>query len=45
MPQLIQDHVRQGWEIQIREAIQAYGYGSEEMDNEWLDASLTDDDE
>ena len=35
--------VRQGWEKQIREAIQTYG--SEEMDSEWLDAPLTDDDE
>lgn len=43
MPQLIQNCVRQGWEKQIREAIQAYG--SEEMDSEWLDAPLTDDDE
>lgn len=34
---------RQGWEKQIREAIQAYG--SEGIDNEWLDAPLTDDDE
>lgn len=34
---------RQGWEKQIREAIQAYG--SEEMDREWLDAPLTNDDE
>jgi hypothetical protein len=43
MPQLVQNCVRQGWEKQIREAIQAYG--SEEMDKEWLDAPLTDDDE
>lgn len=43
MPQLIQNRVRQGWEKEIREAIQAYG--SEEMDCEWLGASLTDDDE
>jgi antitoxin MazE len=35
--------VRQGWEKQIREAVQAYG--SEEIDSEWLDAPLTDDDE
>ncbi len=43
MPQWIQNCVRQGWEKQIREAIQAHG--SEETDNEWLDALLIDDDE
>lgn len=43
MPQLVRNCVRQGWEEQIREAIQAYG--SEEIDSEWLDAPLTDDDE
>jgi antitoxin MazE len=35
--------VRQGWEKQIREAVQAYG--SEKIDSDWLDAPLTDDDE
>lgn len=39
----IRYRVRQGWEKQIREAVQAYG--SEEIDSEWLDAPLTDDDE
>ena len=34
---------RQGWEKQIREALQAYG--DEALDSEWLDAPLTDDDE
>jgi antitoxin MazE len=35
--------VHQGWEKQVQEAIQVYG--SEEMDSDWLDAPLTDDDE
>ena len=39
----IRYQIRQGWEKQIREAIQAYG--TEEVDNEWLDAPLTDDSE
>jgi antitoxin MazE len=39
----VQYRVRQDWEKQIREAIQMYG--SEEIDSEWLDAPLTDDDE
>jgi antitoxin MazE len=36
-------HVRHNWEKQIREAMQAYG--SEEVDSEWLDTPLTEDDE
>ena len=39
----IQYRVRQNWEKEIREAVQKYG--SEEVDSEWLDAPLTDDDE
>jgi antitoxin MazE len=35
--------VRQNWEKEIREAVQKYG--SDEVDSEWLDAPLTDDDE
>jgi len=38
----IRYRARQDWEKRIQEAIQAYG--SEEMDSEWLDAPLTDDD-
>ena len=34
---------RQDWEKRIREVMQQYG--SEEIDNEWLDASLSDDSE
>ncbi len=37
----VEYHVRQDWEKRIREAVQLYG--SEEVDSEWLDASLTDD--
>ena len=39
----VQYQIRQGWEKRIREAVQAYG--EEELDSEWLDAPLTDDDE
>ena len=35
--------VRQDWEKRIREAIQTYG--DIELDEEWLNAPLTDDDE
>ncbi len=35
--------VRQGWEKQIKEALQTYG--TEEPDGDWLDAQLTNDDE
>lgn len=35
--------IRQNWEKEIREAVQKYG--SDEVDNEWLDAPLTDDEE
>ncbi len=39
----VQYRVRQNWEKEIREAVQKYG--SEEVDSEWLDAPLTDDEE
>ncbi len=39
----IRYRVRQGWETQIREAVQKYG--SDALDSEWLDAPLTDDEE
>lgn len=35
--------VRQNWEKEIREAVQKYG--GDEVDSEWLEAPLTDDDE
>jgi antitoxin MazE len=39
----IQYRVRQNWEKEIREAVQKYG--GDEVDSEWLDAPLTDDEE
>lgn len=39
----IQYRPRQGWDKQIREALQTYG--DEELDHEWLSAPLTTDDE
>jgi antitoxin MazE len=38
----IRSQVRQGWEKQIREAMQAHG--SEIIDSEWLDTPLIDED-
>lgn len=37
----VKKHPRQGWDKEIREAIAKYG--DEPVDNEWLDAPLTDD--
>ncbi|GJM41083.1 MAG: peptidase [Ardenticatenaceae bacterium] len=39
----IRYRVRQNWEKEIREAVQKYG--SEDVDSEWLEAPLTDDEE
>lgn len=39
----VQYRVRQNWEKEIREAVQKYG--SDEVDAEWLEAPLSDDEE